>query len=541
MKIFKAEYEVSENPEKLNSILTSELSQKGVYDNYSAYVDDESDFGNRKFRYFESQCKLVEEFDTDYSYPIYCILSLALTLLIHTTSVFTGIAEDVVLITTGLGGLSLFLQPHILFNKEYDFMHTSHDASKKLGVPYVYRSVLRVSFLSYFMLVISSFNLWPWIFPEVNILSYIITIAAGLAILISMRRDPHDRVTVRFLFLYALAITPVSAAVSNVLIYTQLFAYRQQARTILEPLTKVVPVQIEQVVFELISIHPTVIILAMNTFLFALIIRLSPTIWSKIADAEPDRVMTDEVAQDRVVRISMGLLIGTYIISALAIPILVEFQPVKVGVDTTINLLWLYAPIILFGTLHTVIKLGQYFRRRMRLAAIEAGGSRCLLPDSEVRVVSSDETKSPARGVDMLGRNPVVVINKSLIQTLETDEIRAIYHHELYHLQNGHGRYQSLSNLPLVGPLLFLILISPKRVFQREYQADQHAIEKVNQQAVIRALDKANQSRNVTDPHYIMENSSWGRISFLLLLTSIPVASLYRPTKTQRIQTITSN
>ncbi len=35
--------------------------------------------------------------------------------------------------------------------------------------------------------------------------------------------------------------------------------------------------------------------------------------------------------------------------------------------------------------------------------------------------------------------------------------------------------------------------------------------------------------------------SSWGRISFLLLLTSIPVASLYRPTKTQRIQTITSN
>ncbi|WP_424005683.1 M48 family metalloprotease (plasmid) [Haloarcula salina] len=512
-----------------------------MYDSYSAYIDDESDFGNRKFRYFESQCKLVEEFDTDYSYPLYCILVLSFTVLTHTTSVFTGIAEDVVLVTTGLGAFSLFLQPHILSHKKYDFKYTSHDASKKLGVPYLYRSVLRVSLLSYLMLVISSFNLWPWIFPEANILSYIITITAGLAILISIRRDPHDPVTVRFLFLYALAITPVTAAVSNVLIYTQLFAYRQQTITVLEPLTKVAPVQIEQVVFELISIHPTVFILAMNISLFALIIRLSPTIWSKIADAEPDRVMTDEVAQDRVVRISMGLLIGTYIISALAIPILVEFQPVKIGIDTTINLLWLYAPIILFGTLHTVIKLGQYFRRRMRLAAIEAGGSRCLLPDSEVRVVSSDEIKSPARGVDMLGRNPVVVINESLIQTLKTDEIRAIYNHELYHLQNGHGRYQSLSNLPLVGPLLFLIFINPKKVFQREYQADQHAIEKVNQQAVIRALDKTNQSTSVTDLHYIMENSSWDKISFLVLLTSIPVASLYRPTKTQRIQTITAN
>jgi Zn-dependent protease with chaperone function len=156
-----------------------------------------------------------------------------------------------------------------------------------------------------------------------------------------------------------------------------------------------------------------------------------------------------------------------------------------------------------------------------------------------MKVVPSDEIKSPARGVDMLGHDPVVLINESLIQDLETDEIRAIYNHELYHLQNRHGRYQWLFNLPLLGPLLFLILTNPKKEFEKEYQADQHAIEKVNQQAVIRALNKANQSKNVTDPRYILENNSWGRISFLLLLTSIPVASLYRPTKIQRIQNIT--
>lgn len=388
------------------------------------------------------------------------------------------------------------------------------------------------------MLIISVINLWPWLFPETSILAYITALTAGLAILVSIRRDPHDRITARLLSLFIVATTPVATVIGNILVYSQWSAYQQQIIPALNLFSEGVPVQLKQTVFDLVLISPIYFIPSMNILVFVFIITLSPLIWSKITDAEPNHIPTDSVSQDRIVRISIALLIATYIIYILTIPFIIKFQFVKIGVDSANNLLWLYTPVIVFGTLHTVIKVNQYFEQRSLLSGTETEGFESVLPDSEVEAVLSDEIERPARGVDMFGRNPVVVLNEGLIQNLTTDEIRAIYTHELYHFQNGYIQYQLLSNLPLVGPLLFFILVSPEKAFHEEYQADKYAANEVGQQAVIRALNKANKLENITDPSQVIEGNSWDKKSFLLFLSSIPVVSLYRPTRKQRIQNL---
>jgi Zn-dependent protease with chaperone function len=235
----------------------------------------------------------------------------------------------------------------------------------------------------------------------------------------------------------------------------------------------------------------------------------------------------------------MILLIGTYAISVILIPTSIIFNLDIINTRLIPDLLLLYLPLIGGICLHISLRFKSYYKLRAELSTLAQEGSE-LTTEHRVETVLSDKINVAATSADLLLRKPVIIINKSFAQNLNSSELRAIYYHELYHIKQKTDKIQNLPNIPLIGPLLFLTVISPREVYREEFKADQFAVEKEGRDAVIGALQKAKESGEVSEHRHVAQPNQQKMLPFLILLASVPILSLYRPSKMERIDKMRS-
>ena len=128
------------------------------------------------------------------------------------------------------------------------------------------------------------------------------------------------------------------------------------------------------------------------------------------------------------------------------------------------------------------------------------------------------------------------MINQNLENKLDREELLAICYHELYHLKNKTCRFQIISELPIVGYLLFFVFVNPISIHEEEFRADDYAVKNVDKEAIVSALEKT-ESKNLGPSdspvkQFVHEEGRW--VAFKLFW-KVPILPLYRPERSVRI------
>ena len=151
-------------------------------------------------------------------------------------------------------------------------------------------------------------------------------------------------------------------------------------------------------------------------------------------------------------------------------------------------------------------------------------------------VITATIGNSAAFSTQKIDGQQYIVINQDLENQLDREELLAICYHELYHLEKKTHRLQMMSELPIVGYLLFFVFVNPISIHKEEFRADECAAKNVSREAIVSALEKT-ESENLGPSdspvkQFVYEEGRW--VAFKLFW-KVPILPLYRPGRRERI------
>lgn len=417
------------------------------------------------------------------------------------------------------------------------FFHAQNEITEIISSPYLVRTEVAVSPTTILSMLLAFVCLQPWLFPVENIFMWL-AVPNVLIIAVAGVKGEVDQVTARVLVLATITNAIVATALANMTIYSQQGAYADQnefARSLIGSLEFGFPELRDMIldIYDQALTDPVVTSLLMNILILSLLFSLGKSVFTSLNSSSVD-TKPPMFEDNTYLRYTISLILLLNITLFFAIP-LSQFLNNPVGPEfSTVQFVAFYAPALIFIFLWSVFSLYSIINERRTLLAYRDSGN--IDSDREgTDLVVSDLDDRRAVAVDLIGREKFVLIDSQLYDSLNSDQVDAIYHHELYHVQQEPRGYKILSQIPFIGYVFALFLINPADIYEREIRADRRAAKRMGPTTVKKTLEEVDQETTLKSKskNEGLRQSQWWQ--FIKILWRIPLYTMYRPPKEDRI------
>ena len=539
MKLYQAQYKIDCFPETLPTFLANEAELVYKSGNLSEYQTNVDDLAVKRYQYDSHKEELVISVQLNQQGLSIVILPTIFILVCLFTDLFSGLLRNFLLLYLGLWCIGFYLFTMILPKKQPDFLYTNRRTARDCRIPYLRRTSLKISKRSFFFLILGLYAVSPWILPNLNLIVILIASSIILVMYVTSRTTLKEQSTPAVLFLLMVSALPVWLPIGNVLLLSQIEAFRQQYLTFLQSYQGVLFSEDLAEIYAGLTLNEITIIPLVNISTLLVGAYFAPSLWDKFKSLQPWKPDEGGVSYNKKVHAALLLLYLSYGASSLFVLISYVMRNPIVPIESDIELVIVFIPTIVVGAIFTYYRCKKYVRiRRERLAR----STKSVLDtiDNKFEVLIIENLDVTAYSIDLFLAEPRIVINEQLLEALDDNELAAVYFHEIYHIESRTISHQRIANIPVIGPMFFLAFINPKEVYLEEFRADEFAAKKVGKQAVISAIESSSEvtydrvsSTDTSDIH--------GMSEFLEFITTVPIVGIYRPTRKQRIQNLREN
>lgn len=540
MKLYQLEYEI-QNKADLETRLSNSFGEPEKTDQGIVFKHKPIDFFRKKYIYNDNQRELIEQGIVS---PIYSICTVVLAAVVFLRGIGLSIDSTAISISLSviytLGGLTLFLLPVFLMNIKPDvffpdeLIHELFQTSSTL--PVVFRRQVSVSPVVYLNGLTTLILAAPIIMPRLSItiipLLIILTVALPL-----LTRSWMNPATNQVLTLAIWSTWPFGLTLGNLQIHSQRPSFTEQEQQVLMAMETLPFFTDEMGGAVPIFVETPVIRLIIGNLLFVLLLLyLTPKAISSIID-EKDVYKTSSLITDQLfLRLGVCSILVTYLAFPLFILVsyLLGFHIIHFEFITEI--LTIYLPLIVIIPLSVIGWIRSNRKEKNQIRELIRSSEQPLLHVEHVPVITADIGSSAAFSTPKIDGQQYIVINEDLEDQLDREELLAMCYHELYHLENKTHRLQMISELPIVGYLLFFVFVNPTSIHEEEFRADDYAAKNVGRDAITSALEKT-ESENLGPSispvkQFVHEEGRW--VAFKLFWKA-PILPLYRPERRMRI------
>jgi Zn-dependent protease with chaperone function len=540
MKIYRAEYEI-QNTADLESRLsenfgTPENTDQGVV------FENKIDLVFKKIYICDdNQKRLIEQCIAS---PLYLLSTLSLG--IATWSRIIGFTAESTLISTILsilyllGGLTLFLWPIFLSSIQPDAFfpdESTHELFQTpVTLPVLFREQFNVSPVVYLNGIFTVILAAPLIMPEfsITIVPVLILLGITLPFVAKSRLNPA---TNQIVILAVVSLWPFGLTLGNLHTHVQRSKFLEQEREFVSMMESlpIVTHEMRDIIWFTVE-NPIIRLIILNILMVFLLLYLVPKLLSSAISTENVFHLSSLITSQIFFRVGVSSLLFIYFTIPLIIFASLFYRPHILQFDSTIEFIVAYWALIVVLPLSVIRWI--YTKRREKDQLRDIINSRDpIMSVDEVPVIIKDKNESSAFPIQEIDANEYIVVDQELENQMDRDELLAICYHELYHLENNIYRLQKISELPIVGYLLFFIFVNPVLIHKEEFRADEYAAKNVSREAIVSALEKTesmNGGPSDTDVgQFVDEEGSWA--TFVLFWKSPPILQLYRPERRVRI------
>jgi Zn-dependent protease with chaperone function len=500
-------------------------------------------YGYKRYVIDQSEGIVSEKFYLDNSYSLNYVFVNLFAILFIIDRYYWSIdlpvlfSSSVFFIATGLGCLVYSAIPHIESANNPDFFETDYELSLISPIPYFRGSVLRFELPVYISLIIGLLNLQPLFIPNTNLLVIIVNLGLIVALVMLSRTTVSDRTTAKMILLLSPSSIPISTVLANIILYTQIGSYLRPEDIIYELYSDWQALDPIVGILDTLTPPPLATSLIMSLITLAGLIMFFPTLWRKVVEADSSIPHPDLVGQTKPINHSFLFFHSIILLLVIYIPFSYNIHPI-VEISSRVDLAILYLPGVLLAVVYVCYRTYQVLLVRQYISKLTKYDLKEVPSKDNISVVFSHMPDVTAFSSNLLGRQPMIFLNKDIHDDFTYEEIKCIYYHEVFHLNQGELKSQRYVNLPILGPIFFFVLIDPEDVYREEFRADEYAAEKVDEQTVISALTKSKQTRNTLQNQIKKDKKIHVIRDFFTLTTSIPLLKFYRPTREQRIQNL---
>jgi Zn-dependent protease with chaperone function len=287
-------------------------------------------------------------------------------------------------------------------------------------------------------------------------------------------------------------------------------------------------------IYHVVMPEPLTLIIIVNVLFLFFLLSISNFILDNIKDISrfetPESVLTDSID----IRYGMSLVLLIYIayhmyflLAFLSGDGIIENLDYWEFLMAYLPSLWILAWVIFW--------LGRSIQLRQNLVTNIDEGQK-FESKKKLDLVIADTGTHRAIPVNLVGRKPVVLINSSLADELTDSEIKAVYYHEVYHITEDQQNLRRLIRLPVIGYLIALWFINPINAYRKELEADQYAAKKAGVEETASAIKTVGQMQAKMSESPKSVSRAQATLSLFKLVWSVPVFSLYRPSREQRVK-----
>lgn len=540
MKIYSAEYEI-QNIADLEARLSENFGTPEKTDQGTVYENKISSVFKKIYIYDDNEKRLIEKCIAS---PLYLLSTLILG--IATCFRIIGFTPESTLISIilstlySLGGLTLFLGPIFLSSIQPDAFfpdESTHELFQTpITLPVLFREQFNVSSVVFLNGIFTLILAAPLIMPNfsITVISLLILLSITLPLVARSRLNPA---TNQVVILAVVSSWPFGLTLGNLHTHAQRSRFLEQEREFASTIESlpIVTHEMSDIIWFIVEDH-TIRIVIVNILIISLLLYLVPKLISSAFSTENVYDISSLMTSQIFFRFGVSSLLFVYFTIPLIIFASLFYDLHILQFDFTIDLLIAYWALIVVLPLSVIGWI--YTKRREKGQLRDIIDSRDpILSVDEVPVLTVDQNEPSAFPIQEIDANKYIVVNQKLKNQMDRDEFLAICYHELYHLENKIHRLQKISELPIVGYLLFFIFVNPVSIHKEEFRADEYAAENVSREAIVSALEKT-ESMNLgpSDSHigeFVNEEGSWA--TFALFWKVPPILQLYRPERRVRI------
>jgi Zn-dependent protease with chaperone function len=533
MKLYEVKYSVDYFPEKVPRQLANDADPVVEDSTRYEYQTEITGIGIKKYAYNQEDNSLIISAWIGRKYQLYYLISFISVPFYWFEDI--GLLDDALLLLGGVTIMILGYSALHLPNKQQEFIDTRKRVAKTLRLPYYRRVELTVSRVAIFSLVFGLITIWPWVIPNVNLISLWILATILVSIYGVSRTSPKEQTTPAILFLLMWTGMPVSLPIGNLFLFTQYDKFKQQGKSLIEVFQRSSLPDYAVQSYETMISYDMVYILFFNIIFIFYIIYYGQNILDEIktrllAETDVDNITYNKKSHS----IFLFLYLTYFLLDIIVIgSYLLGYPIIRFG--SHIEFTTMFAPALGIGLYFAYYRYRRYREVREQVLSYATQQSQYEF-HGDIDMVIVDDLDNSVFSVDLAFAEEKIVIGRNIFETLDEDELAAIYFHELYHIKHGTKRYQQFANIPIIGPILFLAFINPKKVALEEFRADEYAAKEVGAEAVISAIETTaefKQSR-ITSQDGIFDIDS--NQDFLKFITTVPIVDVYRPTRRQRVQ-----
>lgn len=540
MKLYQIEYEI-ENTADLETHLSKAFGEPEKTKKGTVFENKNSEIFNKKYIYKDSQEKLIEQC---FASPIYSICTVVLGGAVFLQGIGSSIDSTSISMTLSilysLGGLTLFLSPIFLSNVKPNAFFPDESIHElfqtSITLPVVFRHQFSLSPVVHlnglFTLILAA----PLIMPElsITITPVLILLTVALPLLARSRTNPA---TNQVLILAVISTWPFGMTLGNLHIHSQRSIFLQQEQSLIM-WAEDLHFFTDEMGDTLRTLIETPIIRTVTGSLLTILILwyLAPKVILSIIDNEDIYTISPLISDQLFLRFGVCLMLVMYIAFPLLILVSHPLGFQIIHFESITEILSIYWVLIVIFPLSVIGWIHSNHRENNHLRKLIQSNEPPLLRIEGVPVITADIERSAAFSTQEIDGQQYIVINQDLEYQLDREEILAVCYHELYHFENKTHRLQMVSELPIVGYLLFFVFVNPISIHKEEYRADDYAAKKVGREAIVSALEKA-ESENLGPSdspvkQFVHEEGRW--VAFKLFW-KVPILPIYRPERRVRI------
>jgi hypothetical protein len=540
MKLYEAEYRIEQGEPELEDRLQNDFEVDRSEKNIVQYAHPISSHFIKTYVHNKEDRVLTENCYTDLYFDATIAGGGALSILqILHIGEYPSPFSDLMVTATATLCTILYLIPILLINQKPNYMSTTDPPSSRFPtMPVVFRSRFNINLLVPIVSMLGFINLQPWLTPKIGI--FPISIFSIWVVIFSISVEGNrDRVTTQILYIGSVSSLPLLLAAGNMISYSQYEKILEQNVAFMSK----IPYVNDGVVMELYNISLQLklpIILALNGLAVIAFVYLSPMLISFLFVLIPSRYNTISPGDNKKVRYGISATLLAYVSSILYVVYVQIFGSQPKFLNSTIDLLLLLAPLILFF----VAWMYDWIRKTQQYHLRSAKPSTRLIEDtdSDIQLKYAKLGKSAAISINRFWKSPLILVDYELREELTDAELHAIYYHEKYHIKNGVQKHQQFFQLPIVGFIYFLLFVDPDRLYHEEFKADRYAAKMVGQLNIKSALQKVEDNEKYSEFHPIKQSidNVNGGFEIFKLSWRLPLHSIYRPPRQRRIEKLES-
>lgn len=431
----------------------------------------------------------------------------------------------------------LFAYPYYKTHNTPAFFHTQSNLTKLFSSPDVVRTEVETGNSSIANVLLGFVCLQPVLFPVENIFLWLVVPNIVLLVLTSYGEE-IDPITNRVLLLAALANSVVATGIANIAIHSQRSAFVQQQNDVLS-LINLGPIGPPEVQLKALNSYVSLVttstgaISLINVLILLIVFSAGKSIFMNSLGPQSIATSPPVIGDNTYIRYGISIVLLLNIILFAVFPVS-NYLNNPIGPNLSMaDFIIYYTPglfILVSWSVFLVYSIGY---RRWKLLTLRSSGT--IKKAREVDLVITDLDKQRAIAADPLGKEEFILIDTKLYDSLDSQQIDVIYHHEIYHIHHEKRVHQMLSQVPLVGYVFALFLINPAKIYEREMKADEYASKKVSRRVVHKTLKKVDQKSTPRTPQANRKQIVGRWVQFMKILCEVPLTSLYRPSIEHRI------